>query len=705
MRESARGSPRVGRIPAVAPVSWWAAAAAVLGGCAGARADRTGIRQDDDDGKSTPVGEQPRWDSADDRRAPARPPSGRPRAADPGAAPVTVDQLIARQGGTVGRRAARRAEPPPEPVPPSRPPLTPEDSAAPRRGFPPVPGAGAPTARPGWPPVPDGTARPLGRGARPPAPLPPPPGNGADPRGVRRSGPLPPLPGRRPPPGDRPEHLRRPGAAGRVARRATATPGRRRLVRVLAALAVVVGLVALYPLGLYFYVDHSMTRVDALATDGAEVLAPQLQTGTTNYLVVGTRVPGEKGAGSIAPLLASVSPDGGRVELVTVPPTALVDTPECRTAAGGLREPRTEALADALLDGGPSCLVRAIQEVSGLRIDHYLDLDLARLPGMVDALGGVPVCVQPSPAVAAASRPLPAGNSTVSGSAAAAYLRPAAADADATGAGVTQRAQQLLTSTLRAAMSRSSMTSPLALARFLDRASGALTVDDGTTLGDLRGLGSSLSSSGANVQRGELPVSKIDYVPAGSDRSYVVLDAAATRTLFDRVIGGKGLAARAAPATQAAGDGAGDAAPSPAAPSPAAAAAQAVPVAPAQVKVDVLNGTSTAGLAGTAADAMRAQGFVVGTVGNAPAAVAQTTVRYGSASAEQARTVAASVPGAVLQADPAAGGAVQLVIGPGYTGVVPVQVAPPSPSVAASSGPSAAATAAAKAPAKAPACT
>jgi LCP family protein required for cell wall assembly len=466
-------------------------------------------------------------------------------------------------------------------------------------------------------------------------------------------------------------------------------------VRVVVALAAVVGLVALYPLGLYFYVDHSMTRVDALATDGSEVLAPQLQTGTDTYLVVGTRVPGEKRANSIAPLLASVSSDGRRVVLLTVPPTALVDTPECRTTAGRLREPRTEALADALLDGGPACLVRAVQEVSGLRIDHYLGLDLDRLPGMVDALGGVPVCVQLSPAVAAASRPLPAGNSTVTGGAAAAYLRPAAAAADATGAEVTQRAQLLLTSTLRAGLSRSSLTSPLALTRFLKRATGALTVDDGTTLSDLRNLGSSLSSSGTRVQRGELPVSQIGYVPEGSDRSYVVLDAAATRTLFDTVIGATRLPA-AAP--QPAGDaGAGDAAPSPAAPSPAAptpaAAGQAVGVAPAQVTVDVLNGTSTSGLAATAAEAMRAQGFVVGTVGNAPTAVAQTTVRYGTAAAEQAKTVAAAVPGSVLQADPAAGATVQLEIGPGYSGVVPVQkAAPTTPAAAATSAPSPAAT-------------
>ena len=107
-------------------------------------------------------------------------------------------------------------------------------------------------------------------------------------------------------------------------------------------------------------------------------------------------MPGQEGAASVATLLATVSQDGERAVLVSFPPTAMVDTPECRAADGDLREPRTEAFAGSLLEGGPSCMVRAVQQLSGLQVDHYLELDLARLPDMVDALGGVPVCIAPS---------------------------------------------------------------------------------------------------------------------------------------------------------------------------------------------------------------------------------------------------------------------------------------------------------------------
>src|SRR3712207_2781498 len=78
---------------------------------------------------------------------------------------------------------------------------------------------------------------------------------------------------------------------------------------------------------------------------------------------------------------------------------------------------------------------------------------------------------------------------------------------------------------------------PISLTRFLSRASDALTVDTQTTLGDLRELASSLGDlSGSAVQRAELPSTARNYVPAGSETPYVLLDAGGTGSLFETVI-------------------------------------------------------------------------------------------------------------------------------------------------------------------------
>lgn len=511
-------------------------------------------------------------------------------------------------------------------------------------------------------------------GVRYSQPVPPLPGGGPAALQSRPGRPLPPIPG-----------LDAPGRSGataaprpprketRAARRAARSPGRRRLLRLAQGVVALLALVVAYYLGLYVYVDNSIERVEALALDGPEVIAPGLQEGAATYLVVGTGMPGAEGADGVAALLARVSPDEESAVLVSLPPRALVDTPACRAAGGELRDPVTETFADSLLEGGPACMVRSVQQLSGLRVDHYLGVDLGRLPDMVDALDGIPVCL---PAVtdawAAAAEPLPAGASDLDGDRAAGWLRPGDPATDAAGTAVAERAQVLLTATLRQAMSLGVLGDPVQLTSFLTSASDALTVDDGTNLGDLRTLAETLGNlSGDAVQRAALPVTQVGYVPAGSEEPYVLLDRTATRALFETVIEDGRLPAEPVDDT---------------APPPAAAAEQppvATPAAPAfvppaEVTLDVLNGTATAGLAGTVADALRDQGFAVGQVGNERGGVDVTVVRHGPGVALQAQTVAAAVPGAVLEPSDAIGDIVQLVVGPDYTQVV-APVPPPAP--------------------------
>jgi LCP family protein required for cell wall assembly len=696
--EAFRCLPRAFPIPAAAPVSWGGHAVCTSSGSGmphGGRMSAPSAAQTEHEKVSRAVGDPGR--GGDDRGTPDR--ARRSRSADrPGGSPLTVEQLLARQGVDTGRRRAARRADDSRPTASSRP-------AGVRNGLPPVPGADpgapdgpvrpvdAPVRRSGFPPVPAG-ARPApvdaAPASAPPAPAGRPPA--ADPtplpphpslpltelpypsiRSTRKTGPVPPLPGRAP---AAPAERRRPAKPER-------SPGRTRLLRAGVALAAVVGVLALYNLGLYFYVDRSIGRVDALAADGAEVIAPELQAAAETYLIVGTGVPGQEGAGSVTAMLASVARGAERAVLLSLPPTAMVDTPQCRTPDGGLRDPRTEAFAGALLDGGPSCLVRTVQQLSGLQVDHYLALDLGRLPGMVEALGDVPVCVPGTPAATAASEPLPAGNSTLTSDEVAGWLRPAEGAPDPTGAAVSERTQLLLTSTLRAALTAGTLADPVTLTRFLSRASDALTVDEQTTLGDLRELASALGDlSGSAVHRAELPVTDAAYVPEGSETGYAVLDAEATSTLFETVIRDTRVpqavltaqAQAAAAAAQAAGEsGAGEPAPAEdAGPAP-------LTVPPSDITLDVLNATGTTGLAATVATDLEAQGFGVGEIGNDEASVEQSVVRHGPAMAEQARTVAAAVPGAVTRVNERIGDRVQLVIGPGYAKIVPVQVPPPAP--------------------------
>jgi hypothetical protein len=119
-----------------------------------------------------------------------------------------------------------------------------------------------------------------------------------------------------------------------------------------------------------------------------------------------------------------------------------------------------------------------------------------------------------------------------------------------------------------------------------------------------------------------------------------------------------------------------------------------VTVAPAGIPVQVLDATGPADLASgpaaTVAAGLVAQGFAVPLVALEPATTPVSLVRYAPELAEQARTVAAAVPGAVLEPSDATGGGIQLVVASPDLAVVPVAVgaavpvtepSPASPSV------------------------
>ncbi|NEK93321.1 LCP family protein [Modestobacter muralis] len=481
--------------------------------------------------------------------------------------------------------------------------------------------------------------------------------------GVRRSLPVPPIPGR-----DLPTST---GSTAVRRVRTPPSPARRRFNRTVFALLALLGVVVAAYGGLYVYGDRALGRVDALVPDGPEVLAPQLQVGAETSLVVTSGLPGRSGLASVSALVAHVAEDGQAV-VVTLPPTALSDTPACRAADGSLRPPATEPFADALLRGGPSCLVRSVQQLTGLRVDHYVGVDAARLPGLVEVLGEVDMCPT-------------AGEQQMAGDAVADHLRPGAAGSDVTGAVVGARGQQVLSSTLTAGLAGGALADPLTLARFLSGAGDTLTVDQETSLQDVRSLGLALGPQGESaVEVAALPVAQVGRVATGSDQAAVVVDALATRELFDEVINSGRLPVPEPPAEGQPADAAQAAAPAggqPAVVADPVPAGTTVTVPPEGVTVDVLDATGT-GRTAEIADGLAAGGFRIGARGVEPGAVDRTVVRYGPAALEPARTVATAVPGAVLVETPAVGAAVQLVVGPDYTGLVAAPAGTPVPATA-----------------------
>lgn len=97
----------------------------------------------------------------------------------------------------------------------------------------------------------------------------------------------------------------------------------------------------------------------------------------------------------------------------------------------------------------------------------------------------------------------------------------------------------------------------------------------------------------------------------------------------------------------------------------------ALPVKYSKVKVNIYNGTSTAGLAGRTADEVKARGFKIGETTNAPVTYAGVArINFGSKGVAQAYTLAAHVPGAELKMDARKNTSVDLTLGSDFTALV-----------------------------------
>ena len=275
---------------------------------------------------------------------------------------------------------------------------------------------------------------------------------------------------------------------------------------------------------------------------------------------------------------------------------------------------------------GVVLLIQTINQLTGLHIDHYAQVNLLGFYRISNAIGGVPVCLN------AAQNPntdsdadgkgysginLPAGVSTIRGTQALAFVRQRHGlpngDLDRI-----KRQQYFLSAAFHKVASAGVLLNPFKLHDLLNAVSSSLMTDPNLDLVSLASQFENLSSGQINFAT--LPNSGPQLIyPDGVATSVVQVDTAAIPDFVRRVMG------------QSADPG----------------LARVQAAAPASVSLDVLNGTPTAGVAGRNADALRHAGFTVVAVDSTEAATA-TTVEYPAGHEGAAKAVAAAVPGASL---------------------------------------------------------
>ncbi len=261
-------------------------------------------------------------------------------------------------------------------------------------------------------------------------------------------------------------------------------------------------LVVLVALGvLLWYVWGRIEKVDAIPSDHGSAVSEGrvfLLVGSDSREDLSAEEQSELGTGSVEGqrtdtiMLLSVPGGGGRNSLISIPRDSVVDIP-------GHGENRINA---AFAFGGAPLLVETIEGATGVAIDDYVQIGFGGFAGIVDALGGVEMCLDEAIQDDKAHIDLPAGCQTLNGTNALGYARARYFDPTAD-IGRVQRQRELISAIADKATSPGTLVNPIELTRTALAGGDALVLDENTGPMDMfafaRGMGSVSGGSGDTI--------------------------------------------------------------------------------------------------------------------------------------------------------------------------------------------------------------
>ncbi|GAA2158357.1 LCP family protein [Kitasatospora kazusensis] len=194
-------------------------------------------------------------------------------------------------------------------------------------------------------------------------------------------------------------------------------------------------------------------------------------------------------------ILLHLAADRRHATAVSIPRDAMVNVPGCVLPDGTRSQAGLMQFNWAFELGGAACSIRTLEQLSGIRVDHHLILDFTGFKKMVDAVGGVQVCVPQPIHDRDAQLDLPAGRQTLNGEQALGYVRVRESLGDGSDTQRMGRQQQFLAALMRKVQSDGVLLNPVRLWPLLNAATSAITADQGlSSLGALYDLAQELRS-------------------------------------------------------------------------------------------------------------------------------------------------------------------------------------------------------------------
>ena len=399
------------------------------------------------------------------------------------------------------------------------------------------------------------------------------------------------------------------------------------------------------------------------STDELDKNRPVNQTGALNVLLVGSdsRAGANRKYGKYMVndsertdtiMLLHVSPNRDAATLISFPRDSMVMIPACRNVRTGQIIPAHLGMINsAFSEGGMICTRRTIETLTGIRIDHFVKVDFTGFKNIINALGGIEICL-PQPVNDRKSKlNLPAGRQVVKGEQALAYVR-LRNIGDGSDISRIKRQQIFMAQVVKKATSSAMLTDVNKLTRLVTAVARSVTTDDALNTETLLQIAQSASKLSAKGFKATI----VPWEPYPPDKNRVQWKQPDAENLFRAIRSDTEVT------------------PSPS-PSASASASKPTVTKPSQVKVQVFNGTNINGKAREVAEELSAQGFKVVGIGDArrPDGTDQpkTMIRYQGKGWDHAKVLAGKL---LNQVTPETG---RLATGP----VTPFTPSSPSPEV------------------------
>ncbi|QND54746.1 LCP family protein (plasmid) [Phyllobacterium sp. 628] len=253
---------------------------------------------------------------------------------------------------------------------------------------------------------------------------------------------------------------------------------------VLWLLVILIAMVLVVAAGAYMRLVSNVRHVEITRNDLSPARPAKTPSSALNILVVGTdqRDGEEAGERTDTIMLVHVSPEQNNATVISFPRDLMVQLPACRSREGlpGQRGHRG-MINSSYTFGGIWCAWNTIETLTAIRIDHFIKVDFNGFRAMVDAVGGVELCIPEPINDKYVQLNLPAGLQTLQGDQALGYVRARHSLGDGTDIGRIQRQQIFVAAMAKKSLQGGPLVAPFRLFALMDAATKSITTDSSFT--------------------------------------------------------------------------------------------------------------------------------------------------------------------------------------------------------------------------------